>query len=112
MTGYVRWLSTQTAECVLAFYVDERRSLLAVDAVAKGGTSTVTFSVGKLIYRGMSIQADGFFLVHNHPSGDPNPSTADIETTKSIHRTSIEMGMPLLDHFIVAAGRILSVGMW
>lgn len=109
---YVRWLSTQKHEWLLAFYVDRELSLIAVDTVAKGGTSAVTFSVGRLISRGWSLRANGFILVHNHPSGDPNPSCSDIATTRSLRRTSLEMDMPLLDHFIVAGDRILPVGHW
>lgn len=109
---HVRWLSKRTHEWLLAFYIDREFSLIAVDAVAKGETSTVTYSVGRVISRGWSLRANGFVLVHNHPSGDPNPSRSDIAATQSLRRTSLEMDMPLLDHFIVAGDRIVPVGHW
>jgi DNA repair protein RadC len=48
--------------------------------------------------------------VHNHPSGNPNPSKADIQITGRLRRTSAEIEMPLLDHLIIAGDEIVSVG--
>jgi DNA repair protein RadC len=45
--------------------------------------------------------AHGFILVHNHPSGDPAPSTADRELTKRVHEASAIMNIRFLDHVII-----------
>jgi len=40
--------------------------------------------------------------MHNHPGGDPNPSSQDIELTRKIKKTSQDLGLRLLDHIIIA----------
>ena len=109
---YVRSLSGDTHEWLLAFYVDKCLNLLSVETIAKGDVSGVAIDVGKIICRGRALSAKGFLLVHNHPSGDSRPSKADIFVTVKLRRTSEEMDMPLLDHFIVAGGQMRSVGQW
>lgn len=109
---YVHWLSDETHEWLLAFYVDALLNLLSVETVAKGDVGGVAIDVGKILCRGRALRAEGFLLVHNHPSGDARPSKADIAVTVKLRRTSEEMDMPLLDHFIVAGGQMRSVGHW
>jgi DNA repair protein RadC len=48
--------------------------------------------------------ASGIILCHNHPSGDPTPSSADMEVTKQIRQASIHLDIYLIDHVIVADG--------
>ena len=48
-------------------------------------------------------------LMHNHPSGDPTPSTADVQMTKSIMSISSPLGIAVHDHIIVGAGRETSL---
>ena len=47
-------------------------------------------------------------ISHNHPSGDPTPSKADIEVTKILHQNSIMMDIELLDHIIIGKDRYYS----
>jgi proteasome lid subunit RPN8/RPN11 len=49
-------------------------------------------------------------LVHNHPSGNPKPSQADIRFTNRLKRLSNELDLPLLDHFVVSGSRMERVG--
>jgi len=51
-----------------------------------------------------------FILVHNHPSGDPSPSSTDIRLTVRLANVSRELDMPLLDHLIIAGDAIISCG--
>lgn len=78
--------------------------------MARGSVAEVSIDVGTVIYRARSIGAQGFLLVHNHPSGDPTPSSADIKVTQRLRRISSELDVPLLDHFIVAGTRMEAVG--
>jgi DNA repair protein RadC len=48
--------------------------------------------------------------VHNHPSGNPKPSKADIQITGRLRRASAELEMPMLDHLIIGGDQIESVG--
>ena len=57
----------------------------------------------------LRASASGFVLVHNHPSGDPAPSTDDVEFTRRVASAAAVVGMPLLDHVIVTGGGFASV---
>lgn len=48
---------------------------------------------------------DGSSLIHNHPSGDPTPSVADIEMTKKIVETAKPLGISVHDHLVIGKGR-------
>jgi len=48
-------------------------------------------------------------LVHNHPSGDPEPSVDDVEITKRMTAAGRTMGIEVLDHVIIGSGRFLSL---
>jgi DNA repair protein RadC len=53
--------------------------------------------------------ASGFVLVHNHPSGDPVPSKEDVAFTRRVAEAAVVVGIPLLDHVVVARGGFASV---
>jgi len=48
-------------------------------------------------------------LVHNHPSGDPTPSAADLDTTRALAKLGQVMGIPILDHVILGDERFVSL---
>ena len=56
----------------------------------------------------MSYHAVGILLVHNHPSGDPTPSQADLDVTQRIAEAGELLGIPLLDHIIIGDCKYLS----
>jgi len=53
--------------------------------------------------------AGSVIFVHNHPSGDPTPSQADIDTTKRLMEVGILLGIPVLDHIIIGDGSFISM---
>ena len=57
----------------------------------------------------LKMQAVHILLVHNHPSGDPTPSKADIEITQRIHEASQIMNIPLVDHIIIGDNNYMSL---
>jgi DNA repair protein RadC len=109
---YVRSLSEETHEWLLAFYVDKELNLLSTETVAKGGLDQCPIDFGAILCRGRALGAKGFLLVHNHPSGDPTPSKPDIAITQRLRRCSEEFEMPLLDHFVVAGEQMIQVVHW
>ena len=109
---YVKSLSDEMHEWLLALYVDGNLHLLAIETVARGGVSDVTIDIGKILCRGRALRAHGFILVHNHPSGNVAPSRADIVFTQRLRQTSAELDIPMLDHFIVAGGEMKAIGHW
>jgi DNA repair protein RadC len=53
--------------------------------------------------------ASAFILTHNHPSGDPAPSPEDIAFTRAVERAAAVVGVPLLDHVVIARRRAVSM---
>ncbi|HEV7458018.1 MAG TPA: JAB domain-containing protein, partial [Roseococcus sp.] len=62
----------------------------------------------EVVKRALELHATALILVHNHPSGDPTPSRADIEMTQEVRGAAAALGMTLHDHLIVGRGVILS----
>ena len=58
--------------------------------------------------RALELHATALILVHNHPSGDPTPSQADLSMTAQIKQAAAAMSITLHDHVIVGNGRIFS----
>jgi DNA repair protein RadC len=90
--------------------VDKHLNLLAVETIGRGDVAGVRINTAAILCRGHALKASGFFLVHNHPSGDPRPSATDIRTTNILRRLSHELDLPLLEHFIIAGDDLATVG--
>jgi DNA repair protein RadC len=106
----VSTFSSHSHEAMFAIYVTKELDLLSIDIVGKGSVSQVKADYREVLARASQIGAGGFFLVHNHPSGDPTPSEADIWYTIKMRRLSYELDLPLLDHFVVAGSQMRRVG--
>ena len=109
---YVRSLGDEALEWLCALYVDEGLNLLGVETLSIGDAGQTRVDFGDIICRGRAHRAAGFILVHNHPSGDPNPSRADKEITARLRHVSEQLELPLLDHFIIAGNQMKSIGSW
>ena len=59
----------------------------------------------EVVKRALELQASALILVHNHPSGDPTPSKADIAVTKDIVKAAAPLNVTVHDHLIIGRGR-------
>jgi DNA repair protein RadC len=81
----------------------DRKNHLIQDIVHQEGTLDRTALYPReLIKMALALNAGGLILVHNHPSGDPTPSTADIQATTMIKSALLQVEIHLLDHLIIA----------
>lgn len=96
-------------EELIVVYVNANRQLLSVEHVGHGSVSDVEVNVNSILHRGLDVGASGFFLIHNHPSGDPAPSQADLLVTQRLGWLARELKMPLIEHLIVSQGGVSSV---
>ena len=112
MKAYVASMGEEAREWLLALYVDRQLQLLAVDTVNRGSVDDCALSFWNIIDRGRALNAAGFMLVHNHPSGDPTPSKEDIQVTRRLACVAHELDVPLLDHFIIARDELREIGEW
>ena len=62
----------------------------------------------EVIKRALALDATALIITHNHPSGDPSPSRADIEMTMKLRDLAAGFNIVLHDHLVVARGEVLS----
>lgn len=101
-------LFNKNKEFLYILYVDTKARLLETYLVSEGDISSVSMPVRKIISRGLEIHCYGIFMVHNHPSGDINPSVSDIEATNDLFRATKLMRIILFDHVIIAKNKYYS----
>lgn len=101
-------LSRERIEQFRVLFLDAKNRLLADEAQAKGTVNHTPVYPREVAKRCLDLQATAVILVHNHPSGDPTPSRADIEMTAEIKAALATLGVVVHDHLIVGNGRHLS----
>jgi DNA repair protein RadC len=89
-------------------YLDRKNVLIADEEQARGTVDHVPVYPREVIKRALELNASALILVHNHPSGDPTPSDADLAMTAQIAQAAQVLGLTLHDHLIVGKSRELS----
>ena len=82
-------------------FLDKRNQIIADEVQQKGTVDHTPVYVREVVKRALELSATVIVLVHNHPSGDPTPSRADIEMTKQIVSSAKSLGIVVHDHIIV-----------
>lgn len=90
-----------TVERVRVLYLDTRNRLVLDDHVGDGSIDEAAIHPREVIRKGLDIGASALILVHNHPSGDPSPSRADIQITQRIAEAGRLLGIEVHDHVII-----------
>lgn len=89
-------------------YLDRKNVLIADEEQAKGTVDHVPVYPREVVKRALELNASALILVHNHPSGDPTPSQADISMTMQVQDAAQVLGLVLHDHLIIGKSRELS----
>ena len=89
-------------------YLDRKNVLIADEQQGRGTVDHVPVYPREVVKRALELNATALILVHNHPSGDPTPSGADIEMTAQIQAAAEALGIVLHDHLIIGKSRELS----
>jgi DNA repair protein RadC len=82
-------------------FLDKRNQLIADEVQQTGTVDHTPVYPREVIKRALELSATAIILVHNHPSGDPTPSQADIQMTKAIVDIATPLGISVHDHIIV-----------
>ncbi len=82
-------------------FLDKRNQLIADEVQGKGTVDHTPVYVREVVKRALELSATAIILVHNHPSGDPTPSRADIDMTKMVVEVARGLGIAVHDHIIV-----------
>ena len=89
------------AEQFRILFLDKRNQLIADEVQGRGTVDHTPVYVREVVKRALELQSTAIILVHNHPSGDPTPSRADIDMTKQIIDAARPLGITVHDHIIV-----------
>jgi DNA repair protein RadC len=82
-------------------FLDKKNRLIADEVQQEGTVDHTPVYVREIVKRSLELSASAIILVHNHPSGDPTPSRADIDMTKQIVDAARPLGVTIHDHIIV-----------
>ena len=96
-------------EEVWLLMLDGRNRLVAARRIAQGGMHGCALTPRDVLRPAVRESASAIILVHNHPSGDPNPSAEDVTMTRAVLEASEIVAVPLLDHVVVARGGAASL---
>lgn len=97
-------LRDRRREAARMLYLNAANRLLRDEGCAEGSPLEVVIHPREVIRRALELGATALILVHNHPSGDPTPSRADLEATRRLAAAAAPLDITLHDHVIVAAG--------
>ena len=89
-------------------FLDRKNVLIADEAQARGTVDHVPVYPREVVKRALELNASALILVHNHPSGDPTPSQADIDMTEQVRMAAEVLGITLHDHLVIGKSRELS----
>lgn len=102
-------LEHETREVMCALLLDVKGWLIRTLTIAIGTLSKSLVHPREVFYPAIRHKAASLILVHNHPSGDPTPSQADIETTQQLVEVGKVMRIPVNDHLVIGANRFISI---
>lgn len=104
-----RSMATFDRECLAVALLDAKNRLAGVHSVHVG-TAMQAFAEPSDVYKAAILaNSRAIIVVHNHPSGDPRPSSEDIESTRRLRRAGEVLGIRLVDHIVVASDGFVSL---
>ncbi|AHE53172.1 JAB domain-containing protein [Sphingomonas sanxanigenens] len=95
-------MGRQREECLRALYLNARNELIRDDVLIQGTIDQVPVFPREVVRRAIELGAAAFILVHNHPSGNSEPSAKDVEATLRLRSAAALFDISLHDHIIVA----------
>jgi DNA repair protein RadC len=102
-------MAYDTIERFRILFLDKKNRLIADEVQQTGTIDHTPVYPREVIKRSLELSATALILVHNHPSGDPAPSSADVRMTKEISDVGKAMGITLHDHIIVGKSGLTSL---
>ena len=94
-------MAISTRELIQIAHLDRDRRLLEL-TTCDGEPSSVDLPMGRILRRALMLGASGLMIAHNHPSGDPTPSAADIAVTRRLVEVARDLDLQVYDHLVIA----------
>ncbi len=109
LLGYVRVaLANEAREQFRVLFLDKKNQLIADEVMNRGTVDHAPVYPREVMRRALELSASAVILVHNHPSGDPTPSAADIDMTKQIVEAGRSLRISVHDHLVVGREGVAS----
>jgi DNA repair protein RadC len=99
----------EKTEQARVLYLDRKNRLIADELAGRGTVDQAPIYPREIARRALELSASAVILVHNHPSGDPTPSRADVELTREIERALAPFEIRVHDHLVVGARETVSM---
>jgi DNA repair protein RadC len=96
--GFLRY---ETKEYFLALHLDGKNRVVCIDIVSTGSLNQSIVHPRELFKTALLSSAAAIILIHNHPTGDPMPSTEDITITRRLMDAGDMIGIKVLDHIVI-----------
>lgn len=104
-----RHIAGRRQEEVHVLLLNARHHLIKRSLVVRGGLNSASVEPRELFREAVRASAAGLVVVHNHPSGDPEPSEDDVRLTRRLKDAAELLGITLLDHLVVSKGGYVSL---
>ncbi len=104
----VAFYSRSSIESFRVLFLSSCNNLISDDLMASGTINHVLPYPREILRRAIELNATALILVHNHPSGDPTPSSDDIDSTIRIRDVASALQIRIHDHIIIARGKMVS----
>ncbi|MGN5150888.1 RadC family protein [Aeromonas enteropelogenes] len=102
-------LQSREHEVFSILFLDNQHRILAYEELFRGTLSSASVYPREVVKRALALNAAALMLVHNHPSGHPEPSRADIEITQRLQSALSLVDIRTLDHLVVASNGVVSL---
>ncbi|HIJ95954.1 MAG TPA: DNA repair protein RadC [Desulfuromonadales bacterium] len=103
-----KFLMRETKEMFLTAHLDGKNRLITLDLVSIGSLNQSIVHPREVFKTALLSNAAAIILVHQHPTGDPTPSSEDLSITRRLKEAGEIMGIKVLDHIIIGDGEYLS----
>ncbi len=97
-------MARATAEEFRVLFLDRKNTLVADEVQSAGTVDHAPVYPREIVKRALELSASALILVHNHPSGDPTPSRADIEMTREVVEAARSLRIAVHDHIVIGRG--------
>lgn len=94
-------MAREAVEAFRVLYLDRKNILIADEVQNRGTIDHTPVYPREIVKRALELSATAIILVHNHPSGDPTPSRADIEMTREIEKAARALQIAVHDHLVI-----------
>jgi len=109
VAAYLRMsLGGQSRESFRVLFLDKRNGLIADELMGEGTVDLAPVYPREVVRRALELAASSCCLAHNHPTGDPTPSAADVEMTRQVVDACRALGVTVHDHYLVAGDQVTS----